>query len=74
MTRKEIIERNIGLTFDFVHYLIDNKDELNELPESFDVEFIDKDFPSIETKTETTNPKTKVSKKYVRVKRTFETV
>lgn len=73
MTRKEIIECNISLTFDFVHHLIDNKDELNELPDNFDIEFVDKDFPKIETKVDMihTLSEPEIPKKYVRVKRTF---
>jgi hypothetical protein len=39
------------LTFDFVHHLIDNKDELNELPDIFDIEIVDKDFPKIENES-----------------------
>jgi len=45
MTYKEIVERNIGLTFDFVNYLIDNKSEVEKLPDSFNLKFIEKDFP-----------------------------
>ena len=37
MTHKETIERNIGLTFDFVNYLIDNKGEIDKLPDNFKV-------------------------------------
>ncbi len=73
MTRKEIIERNISLTFDFVHHLIDNKLEINKLPSDFDIEFIDKDFPKIEMKIEGVDAlsEPEVPKKYITVKRTF---
>lgn len=70
MTKQEIIERNIGLTFDFVHHLIDNNEELNKLPEKFDVEFIDKDFPKMEMKP-TAEVERSIPKKFVQVKRTF---
>lgn len=70
MTKQEIIERNIGLTFDFVHHLIDNKEELNKLPEKFDIEFIDKDFPKMVVKPKA-GAETSIPKKIVQVKRTF---
>ena len=41
MTPKETVDRNIGLTFDFVNYLIDNNEELNKLPDNFQLEFIE---------------------------------
>ena len=31
MTHKEIVERNIGLTFDYVNYLIENKEEFKKV-------------------------------------------
>ena len=71
MTNKETIERNIGLTFDFVHHLIDNPDLAENLPDDFILEFIEKDFPNIEKK-EQLELDTKVKRKYVRVRNTFE--
>ena len=47
MSNKETIERNIGLTFDFVNHLMDNKSDLEALPENFIIEFVEKDFPNI---------------------------
>lgn len=61
MTNKETVERNIGLTFDFVNYLIDNPVVTENLPENFKIEFIEKDFPNIEKK-ETTLSNSKVKK------------
>lgn len=72
MTHKETIERNIGLTFDFVNYLIDNKQELEKLPENFKLEFIEKDFPKIEHKHAQQSASPILNKKYVRVKNTFD--
>ncbi|WP_436415845.1 DUF5647 family protein [Petrimonas sp.] len=74
MTKKEIIERNIGLTFDFVHHLMDNKDKLDKLPANFEIEFIDKDFKQVEMKKETVRTESEAPKKYIRVKRTFEAI
>lgn len=70
MTNKETVERNIGLTFDFVNHLIDNPNVVENLPEVFKLEFIEKDFPNVERK----QPKeeTKAKKQYVRVRNSFE--
>ena len=35
MTNKETVDRNIGLTMDFVNYLVDNHSVAENLPESF---------------------------------------
>jgi hypothetical protein len=74
MTNKETIQRNIGLTFDFVNYLIDNKSELEKLPDNFTLEFNEKDFPKLEPKHGSNSSIQKTEKKYVRVKNTFEFV
>jgi len=71
MTNKETIGRNIGLTFDFVNHLIDNKSELEKLPDNFTVEFVEKDFPKLQSSCqEVSNAK----KKFVQVKNSFVTV
>ena len=71
MTNKETIERNIGLTFDFVNHLIDNKSDLEKLPDDFVVEFVEKDFPKLQRK-QSVNPN--IRKKFVQVKNSFVTV
>jgi len=71
MTQKETIERNIGLTFDFVNYLIDNKEEIEKLPDNFKLEFIEKDFSkTIPKQIQTTSPN--IQKKYVKVRNSFD--
>ncbi len=45
MTNKETVRRNLGLTFDFVHQLIDQPALVNKLPDKFLLEFEEKDFP-----------------------------
>ncbi|MGV8094853.1 MAG: hypothetical protein AB2L24_23625 [Mangrovibacterium sp.] len=70
MTNKETVERNIGLTFDFVDHLIDNPDHAENLPDNFTLEFIEKDFPKVEKKQPEKETKTK--RKYVRVRNSFE--
>jgi len=71
MTNKETIERNIGLTFDYVNYLMDHPSEVDNLPADFKIEFIEKDFPKIEKK-EPAKQTSKVKRKYVRVRNSFE--
>lgn len=71
MTNKETIKRNIGLTFDFVNYLIDNPSLIEDLPENFKLEFIEKDFSNIEKKKDT-HTESNWIKKMVRVRNTFE--
>lgn len=70
MTNKETVERNIGLTFDFVNHMIDNPNLVESLPENFNLEFIEKDFPNVEKKQQEKGSKTK--RKYVRVRNSFE--
>lgn len=72
MTHKETVGRNIGLTFDYVNFLIDNKEEIEKLPETFMVEFLEKDFPKIEHKQESLSTSHPQSKKYVLVKNSFD--
>ena len=71
MTNKETIERNIGLTFDFVHYLMDNPSVAENLSDDFKLEFIEKDFPKREKK-EQIESDSKAKKKLVRVRNSFE--
>ena len=71
MTKKEIIERNIGLTFDFVSYLIDQPKVTDNLPDNFELEFIEKDFPKID-KNQEENNNYGIKKKFVRVRNNFE--
>lgn len=66
MTNKETVERNIGLTFDFVNHLIDNPTLAENLPDDFKLEFIEKDFPNI-GKKEQVELDTKIKRKFVRV-------
>ncbi len=72
MTQKEMIERNIGLTFDFVDYLMDNKEEMEKLPKNFQLRFIEKDFAKIERKNINSSINQEIENKYVQVKNTFD--
>jgi hypothetical protein len=67
MTNKEKINRNIGLSFDFVRYLINNPKEVTKLPNNFEIEFIEKDF-RIENLID------RKDKKLIKVKNSFEMI
>lgn len=45
MTKKECVNRNIGLTFDFIHQVVDQPEILDTIPNSAELDFIDKDLP-----------------------------
>lgn len=44
MTNKEIVNRDIGLTFDLIRKIIDNPDLVDKIPDNSVIEFIEKDF------------------------------
>jgi len=46
MTKKEYIERNIGVTFDFVKHLVDHPELLDTITDGAELDFIDKDGPA----------------------------
>jgi hypothetical protein len=69
MTNKEVVNRNLGLIFDFTKYLIDNQEIINKLPEKFEIDFSDKDFIKYEKNNKSIRPN---KEKLFRVKRTFE--
>lgn len=45
MTKKEYIERNIGMTFDFIKQLIDHPEAIESIRDGAELDFIDKDMP-----------------------------
>lgn len=65
MTKKEIVNRNIGLTFDFVREIIKDPSIMDNIPDGAVLEFVDKDFP---VSNDLTN------KYIIKVKNTFEPV
>jgi len=67
VTNKEKINRNIGLTFDFVKFLLDNPEKVENLPNNFELEFIEKDF---KVDAELIGKR----KKLVKVKNSFEMI
>ena len=44
MTNKELVNRNIGLTFDLIRKIIDNPSLADKIPDNCEIEFIEKDF------------------------------
>ena len=69
MTKKEYVERNIGVTFDFLKHLIDHPEMLNTISNGGELDFIDKDIP-LQTSTQ---PKKKKISRY-RIQHTFEPI
>lgn len=43
MTRKEIVERHIGMTFDFLRHLVKNPELAGRIPDNAEIDFIDKE-------------------------------
>ena len=69
MTKKEYVDRNIGVTFDFVKHVIDHPELMDTIPDGAELDFIDKDLPH-KTKGQ---PKKKKVTRY-KVQHTFEPV
>ena len=67
MRKDEIVKKNISLVFDFLRYLTDHPELIEKLPEGCELEFLDKDFPFIETKTSVDG----VEKAFLKVEHTF---
>lgn len=67
MTNKEKINRNIGLTFDFLRQVCDDPSIINDISDGSVLEFVDKDFPI-------TNEKTLNNKYIIKVKNIFEPI
>ena len=66
MTNKETVNRNIGLTFDFVRQIIKNPELIDKLEDNSIIEFLQKDYPERE------NVKHILPNRFIKVKRDFE--
>ncbi len=68
MTNKETVNRNIGLSFDFIRQIVRNPEIIDEIENNSTIEFLQKDYPERE--------KTKriIADKYIKVKRNFEMI
>ena len=45
MTKKEYADRNIGMSFDFIRQIIDQPEIVDTIPDSAELDFMDKYFP-----------------------------
>jgi len=70
MTSKEKINRNIGLTFDFLRQIVSSPKLLGEISNGTQLEFVEKDF----SKSEQRFSKRSVRRKYLRVKTHLEVI
>lgn len=68
MTKDEIIDHNLTLTFDFLKQVIRDPSIIDDLEDNSIIEFIEKDRPIIESK------KRKNPDRYFKVKHQFEKV
>ncbi len=66
MTKKETVNRNIGLSFDFIKQIIINPELLDEIDDLSVIEFLQKDYPEKENSNKITPDK------FIKVKRSFE--
>lgn len=71
MTKKESINRNIGLTFDLLRQIAKDPSIIKKVPAGSTLEFVEKDFTRIEKKRKT---KRTGRKKYMRVKSNIEVI
>jgi hypothetical protein len=69
MKKDDIIEKNLTLTFDFLHEVIRNPDMINEIPNGTEIEFVQKDIPIIEHRVKATK-----KPQFYRVKHSFEKI
>jgi len=68
MTNKETVNRNIGLSFDFLKQIINSPEMIENLDNDSTIEFLQKDYPERE-KTRKIIPD-----KFIKVKRNFEMI
>ena len=49
MRKDEVVKKNISLVFDFLGYIIEYSEFIEKLPNGCELEFLDRDFPIIES-------------------------
>ena len=67
MRKDEIVKKNVSLVFDFLRYLTDHPELIDKLPEGCELEFLDRDFPLIETEISVEG----AEKAFLKVEHTF---
>jgi hypothetical protein len=45
MTKNEIVQKNISLSFDFIRHLVQNPHLMESIPDGAEVEFVEHDLP-----------------------------
>jgi hypothetical protein len=68
VTNKETINRNIGLSFDFIRQIIHNPEMTKDIDNNSTIEFLQNDYP------ERQNTKRIIPDKFIKVKRNFELI
>ena len=68
MTNKEIVNRNVGLSFDFIRQIINNPEMIEKIDDNIIIEFLQKDYPERE------KSKRIIADKFIKVKRKFELI
>ena len=68
MTNKETVNRNIGLSFDFVKQIVGNPEMIEIIEDNSIIEFLQKHYPEREKARKT------IPDKFIRVSRSFEMI
>ena len=68
MTNKETVNRNIGLSFDFLKQIVNNPKMIEKIEDNSTIEFLQKDYPERERIKRT------IPDKFIKVKRNFEMI
>ncbi len=68
MTNKETVNRNVGLTFDFIKQIVRNPEIIDKIENNSIIEFLQKDYPERE------KSKRIIADKFIKVKRSFEMI
>ncbi len=71
MTKKEAVNRNIGLAFDFIRQAVQEPSLLDAIPDDSILEFVEKDFVK---KEKNNSKKIKSQRKYLRVQSRLELI
>ena len=68
MRKDEIVKKNVSLVFDFLRYLTYHPEMIEKIPDGCELEFLDKDFPILETEPSVEQ----VEKLFLKVEHTFD--
>ena len=68
MTNNETVNRNVGLSFDFIRQIVRNPEIIDEIENNSTIEFLQKDYPEREKNRRI------IADKFIKVKRDFEMI